>query len=114
MAHDLRGFLWDVEQACQAIFEFTEGMDEDGYLSNKLVRAGVERQFEIIGEALNQLSRHAPDLARDIPDLAAIVAFRNMLIHGYARIDDRLVWRNVRTRLPDLHATIRALRAKDG
>lgn len=114
MAHDPRGSLWDAEKACQAIFEFTDGLDENGYLADKLVRAAVERQFEIIGEALNQLSRRAPDLARDIPDLAAIVAFRNMLIHGYARIDDRLVWRNVRTRLPDLHATIQALRMKDG
>ena len=55
-------------------------------------RSAVERQFEIVGEALNQLRRVAPDFAERVPDLPRIVAFRNLLIHGYAAIDDRLVW----------------------
>lgn len=109
MPRDPRAYLWDVEQACKAIVEFTDGMDEAGYLANRLVRAAVERQFEIIGEALNQLARQAPDLAHEIPDLSAIVAFRNVLIHGYAQIDDRIVWRNIRTNLPHLSRRVSEL-----
>ncbi|MBR1087607.1 hypothetical protein JQ621_08960 [Bradyrhizobium manausense] len=44
----------------------------------------MERQFEIIGEALNRLSKDAPDIAGRVPDLRKIVSFRNLLIHGYA------------------------------
>lgn len=63
----------------------------------------VERQFEIIGEALNQLSRVDPDLAASVPDLAELVGFRNLLIHGYAVVDDAIVWEAVITELPALH-----------
>ena len=64
----------------------------------------MERQFEIIGEALNRLSKEAPDLARRVPDLRKIVGFRNVQIHGYAVIDDGRVWEIVTTLLPPLHA----------
>jgi uncharacterized protein with HEPN domain len=69
----------------------------------------VERQFEIIGEALNQLSRLDRELAARIPDLPRIVAFRNILIHGYAVVDDELVWQVLVERLPGLEAAIREL-----
>ena len=114
MPHDPRAWLWDVQDAADAIAEFTAGMDADGYSASRLVRAGFERQFETIGEALNQLSRRAPDLAARIPDLPAIVAFRNLLIHGYASVDDAIVWRNVQEKLPDLRATVAALLAELG
>lgn len=87
-------------------------MDLDRYRANRLVRAAVERQFEIIGEALNQLSRRAPDLTARIPELRAIVAFRNLLIHGYASVDDAIVWRTVKEKLPALLAVLDALLAE--
>jgi uncharacterized protein with HEPN domain len=65
-----------------------------------MLRAAVERQFEIIGEALSNLRRVAPEQAADIPNLAQIIAFRNVLIHAYANVDDRLVWGVVERDLP--------------
>lgn len=50
---------------------------------------GRRTKFEIIGEALNQLSKLDPALAARIPDLAEIAAFRNLLIHGYADVVGR-------------------------
>ena len=84
MQRDPRAFLWDVADAAQAIQTFTKGMDAATYRQSELVQAAVERKFEVIGEALNQLSKLAPLLAARIPDLAQVVAFRNQLIHGYA------------------------------
>jgi uncharacterized protein with HEPN domain len=66
----------------------------------------VERQFEILGEALNRLDRLDAALAARIPDLRHIVAFRNILIHGYAVIDRARVWRAVQDDLPRLRATL--------
>ncbi|MBP2453788.1 HepT-like ribonuclease domain-containing protein [Mycolicibacterium lutetiense] len=58
--------------------------------------------MEIIGEALNQLSKVDEGLSARIPDLARIVAFRNILIHGYADVDDALVWQVITDKLPEL------------
>ena len=74
-----------------------------------MLKSAVERQFEIIGEALNQLSRVDPELAASIPDLGRLVAFRNILIHGYAVVDDEIVWGAATNRLPALVAAISEL-----
>lgn len=109
MVRDPRAWLWDIQQACQNLAAFLHGVDLDAYLANALVRAGVERQFEIIGEALSQLSRSAPELAQQVPDFKQIVGFRNILIHGYATVDNERVWRIAQSRLPILSATMLVL-----
>lgn len=109
MQRDPRAFLWDVQQAAGAISQFTTGLDAAGYRANPLIRSAVERQFEIIGEALNRLSKDAPDLANRVPKLEKIVGFRNVLIHGYAVIDDGRVWEIVTALLPHLYTTVTAL-----
>jgi uncharacterized protein with HEPN domain len=73
------------------------------------LRSAVERQFEIVGEALNQLAKLAPDLAAQIPDLPRIVAFRNILIHGYAVVDNAIVWRAVQENVPELLSVLERL-----
>ena len=69
----------------------------------------MERQFEIIGEALAQLARLDAALAAKIPELREIIAFRNVLIHGYAAIDRARVWRVVEENLPQLRAALAEL-----
>ena len=98
-----------MQQAAGAITEFTAGLDAEGYRASPLIRSAVERQFEIIGEALNRLSKEAPDLADRVPNLRKIVGFRNVLIHGYAVIEDGRVWEIVTTLLPSLRATVTVL-----
>ena len=83
------------------------------YVASPLLRSGVERQFEIIGEALNQLSRVDKDLATCVPDLAELVGFRNLLIHGYALVDDAIVWEAVTTELPALRQRLNELLAEN-
>jgi uncharacterized protein with HEPN domain len=74
------------------ISQFVQGKDFDAYVGDDLLRSAVERQFEIIGEALGRLARLDPNWSTTIPDLPRIVGFRNILIHGYASVDDALVW----------------------
>lgn len=109
MQHDPRAYLWDVQQAAEAIDKFTVGLDAESYAENALVRAAVERQFAIIGEALNWLSKVDPALAERVPHLRTIVGFRNVLIHGYAVVDHARVWHIKETLLPSLHASVSAL-----
>jgi uncharacterized protein with HEPN domain len=102
-------YLWDAERAAERIARFTSGRSFDDYLEDEMMRAAVERQFEIIGEAFAGLRRADPAAAACIPDLPRIVAFRNVLIHGYATIDARLVWGVVENDLGRLRAAITQL-----
>lgn len=54
-------------------------------------------------------SKVDPGTAGRVPDLARIVAFRNVLVHGYAQIDDALVWEVASARVPELTAVPTAL-----
>ena len=67
-----------------------------------MLRAAVERKFEIVGEALNQLKKVNPTLIENVVDYHRIIAFRNVLIHGYSQVDDNLVWTVVQEKLPEL------------
>ena len=109
MQRDSRAFLWDVREAVLAIQAFTAGMDGAAYAANEMAQAAVERKFEIIGEALNQLTKLDSALASRIPDLPQIVAFRNQLIHGYATVNVGTVWNVMQNALPPLVGVVQAL-----
>ena len=74
-----------------------------------MAQAAVERKFEVIDEALNQLSKFDAAIAARIPDLPQIVAFRNQLIHGYATVNVGTVWNIAQNALPTLINTVQAL-----
>jgi uncharacterized protein with HEPN domain len=109
MPRDARTYLWDALHAADLIVRFVDGRSFTEYQADDLVRSAVERQFEIIGEALDQSSRIDPDLAARIVDLPRLVAFRNILIHGYAIVDDALVWDAAVNKLPGLRAVLNDL-----
>jgi uncharacterized protein with HEPN domain len=75
-------------------------MDAAAYAANEMAQPAVERKFEIIGEALNQLAKLDDALAARIPDLPQIIAFRNQLIHGYATVNVGTVWNVMQNALP--------------
>jgi uncharacterized protein with HEPN domain len=109
MQRDPRAFLWDVRESAMAIQSFTAGMDATVYAGNPMAQAAVERKFEVIGEALNQLAKLDAALAARIPDLPQIVAFRNQLIHGYATVNVGTVWNIAQNALPTLIEAVQAL-----
>jgi uncharacterized protein with HEPN domain len=94
--------LEDMRQAAELILTFTAGRTFDDYTQDDLLRSGVERQLEIIGEALKRLHRTDPAIADQITDSKRIISFRNILIHGYDVIDNAIVWDVVENKLPIL------------
>lgn len=97
--------------AAQSILlrEFTGGKTFVNYEGDAMLRSAVERQFEIIGEAMTSLARTDKPAADRISHYRRILAFRNILIHGYANVDDRLVWDVVKTNLPVLKREVDAI-----
>ena len=92
MKDEALAHLHDLIQAGKAITRFIAGRTFEEYTSDEQLRSAVERKFEIMGEALNRLRRDDPDLLHQIREHRDIVSFRNILVHGYDTVDDRIVW----------------------
>ena len=88
---------------------FTRQKQLTDYVSKALLRSGVERQFQIIGEALNRLSKLDAALAGEIGQCRRIIAFRNILVHGYDVVDSAVVWDVIVNDLPQLHDKVQSL-----
>lgn len=108
---DARVCLADVLAASEAIQEFVRGETLATYVADHKLRSAVERQFEIIGEALNQGRAADSELIDSVSHARAIIGFRNQLIHGYALVDDEIVWGNVQL-LPELQRDVRTALGK--
>lgn len=112
MRRDTRGVLSDIRTAVEHIVDDTAGAAIEMYLGDRRMRQLVERDFIVIGEAINRLTRHDPEIASRISAGAQIVAFRNILVHGYDIIDDATVWHLIQGSLPLLRAEVDALLAE--
>lgn len=99
--------LWDLHTAAMRIQEFVTGRTWEEYAEDVLLRSAVERQFEIAGEAMF-LRKEDSETAERVPGVHRIVGMRNVLIHGYAEINDLTVWR---TATGDLDALVTAVDA---
>jgi uncharacterized protein with HEPN domain len=106
-----KSLLWDAHHAAAVIASITAGKTFVDFERDIVLRSAVERQFEIIGEALAQLARADAEIAAKVPELRHIVAFRNVLIHGYAVIDPARIWRTIGENLPPLQTALAALLA---
>lgn len=105
--------LLDALEACRAIQKFSAGLDYAHFVVDELLRAAVERKFEILGEALNRAEHSDPDLADRLPQLRRIVGMRNRIIHGYDAVDEEILWDAVEFKIPTLREQISALLADE-
>jgi uncharacterized protein with HEPN domain len=102
MRLESKKLLEDVRQATRLIRDFTAGVTFDQYAQSDLIRSGVERQFIIIGEALGRLTRDDATASAALGETKRIIAFRNILVHGYDVMDHRVVWDIIESHLPTL------------
>lgn len=96
----------DIWMAIQKIESYVVGMSQQQYLLDHKTKDAVERNFEIIGEAINQLRKIAPAQVENIRDYRKIIGFRNQLIHGYDMISDPITWDIIQQKLPLLKEDI--------
>jgi uncharacterized protein with HEPN domain len=107
MTHNIKACLHDAVSACSLIIKFSEGISLQEYQENLMIKSAVERQFEILGEALNRIKKLAPDFLSGIPDWQRIIAFRNVIAHGYDAIDDEIVYLVIQRQIPLLLAELK-------
>lgn len=108
MPHSVRKLLFDLTLACEETMRFCAGKNLVVFQGDRMLQLAVERQFEIIGEALARLERaDAGSLSAKIPEYRQIIGFRNLIAHGYDIIDDAALWDFVTNRLPELLEKVR-------
>jgi uncharacterized protein with HEPN domain len=101
--------LYDMKNAADRLTRFVAGKTLDHFRNDELLRSAVERQFEIIGEAMSRLLKLDSATAARISDYRRISGFRNALIHGYDHIDDTISWSVIETKLPILRQELDVL-----
>ena len=95
-------WLDDIRRSALFIQEITRSRSLDDYRADPVLQAAVERHFEIIGEAMGRIARDDPETVSEIEGHQHIIAFRNILIHGYDIVDCAEVWSILHEHLPRL------------
>jgi uncharacterized protein with HEPN domain len=114
MQHKAPKLLEDIRDSATFILEAVASLTLETYARDRIRRQAVERNFEIIGEALNRLSRVDLQVSRQIGPAPQIISFRNILIHGYDVVDHEVVWEIIRHELPELLTRAQQLLAEVG
>lgn len=109
MRPDVPKYLEDIRDSCEYILASTSNLTLDEFRKNRTVRQAVERNFEIIGEALKRIKVSDPGVIVEIGDVSRIIAFRNVLVHGYDVVDNEVVWLVVSDNVPRLLAAVNGL-----
>lgn len=106
---DVRTFLWDVEEACRVIDTLIAEKTIDDYARDIPSRFGIERAFEVIGEAIRNVLDQQPEIAARITNTSGIISFRNRIAHEYWGILSPIVWAIIHEELPVLRREIATL-----
>jgi len=107
--HDPEKYLYDMLNCCEFLLEFTSGKSVEDYKTDRVFRSALERELQIIGEAMMQLDRISPEIAEKIHEYRNIIGFRNILVHGYNNLNPVTVWNIVETKLAGLEHELRSL-----
>jgi uncharacterized protein with HEPN domain len=103
--------LWHIEQSASAVVEYVAGRSWSDYQTDRKLRAAIEREMIIIGEAMRRALEIDRQLVNRITDVDQIVAFRNQLVHNYPNLDQTKIWKVIQDDLPLLLTEVRAVLA---
>jgi len=106
MDSEIKTWLFDVFQSITEIESYFKDRPKifDDYSKDIKTKRAIERNIEIIGEAINRILRKDPDF--QIENAQKIIGTRNRIAHGYDKISDDLIWSIVINHLPKLKAEI--------
>ncbi len=110
----LSDFLTHILEAIERIEEYVSDLDEMAFLENKLVQDAVIRNFEVIGEASNNIEKRFPEFVTSHPELPLASAYqmRNAVAHGYFKVDFEILWKTIQRELPSFYAKVQGVREK--
>jgi len=108
MNNETKKYLYDIKVSIDSIESYLgETRDFNVYQGNKMLRRAVEREFEIIDEAMGRIEKICPDIP--ISSKRQIISMRNRVIHGYDKIDNEIIWGTIVRYLPILQEEVNEL-----
>lgn len=105
----VRAWLYDVLNSIKEIESYFKDQPKllENYKADTKTKRAVERDLEIIGEAVNRITKKDPTVV--IENSNKIVATRNYIIHGYDSISDEMVWSIIINHIPKLKKEVEKL-----
>lgn len=110
MEREIEKLLIDILKAISEIKLFTKGKKFMDFVNDRRLQLIAEREFEIIGEAMNRLIRINPEIDEIIPDIHKIIGLRNILAHGYDIIEYEILWDIVENKIKILEENINKIK----
>jgi len=105
MKREIKKCLFDINTSIDSINDYLGSeLNFFEYQNNKLLRRGIEREIEIIGEAMGRILKTDPNFK--IMNSRQIIDTRNWVIHGYDKVDDVVIWGIISIHLPELKKEI--------
>jgi len=92
-------YLYDIINCCEFLLEITKNKTVENYKSDRIFRSAIERELQVIGEAMLQLDNISHETAEKISQHRSIIGFRHVLVHGYDSLDPYTVWNVIETKL---------------
>ena len=107
----VQDYLAHIVEAIDRIDRYVDDMIELSFLSDEKTQDAVVRNFEILGEAANNIEKHHPTYAKEHVNVpwALMYTMRNRVAHGYFKVDYELVWKTIHADLPELRAQVAVL-----
>mgnify|MGYP006304684439 CR=1 FL=1 len=109
MDSDIKTWLYDILQSINEIESYYDDKPKkfDEYVSDLKTKRAIERNLEIIGEAVHRIIKKDKNFRLDHAD--KIIGTRNRIIHGYDKVSDELIWSIVINHLPKLKEEVKRL-----
>lgn len=92
-------YLYDIINCSEFVLQLTKDKTVDDYKNDRVFRSALERELQIIGEAMLQLDRMSPETVEKISEHRSIIGFRHVLVHGYDSLDPDTVWNVVEVKI---------------
>lgn len=104
-------YLAHIVEAIDRINRYVGDVTEESFLSDEKTQDAIVRNFEILGEAANNIEKLHPAYAKAHADVpwALMYTMRNRVAHGYFKVDYELVWKTIHADLPELREQVAAL-----
>lgn len=105
MDERIEKYLFDIKIAIDEVELFMQQLSSlsfNEYKQNLLLKRAIERELEIIGEAMNRIIKRDAEFLIQIPEAKSIISLRNYIIHAYDSVSDENIWAIIKNHLPKL------------